>query len=97
MSTSTDLRRIVGAMTKPSLDRNGLVVQAITIDSSSHTDALVTYANHADALVALVEAVEAIRPRLDHELHGAISRRHAEQIGALLNALAAVHAVRSEP
>lgn len=100
---STDLRRIVSAMTErpwfhdsetPTSgfkyvhvgDANGpgqTVAQWLLPPDAS---AIVTLANHADALVALVEAVE----RLAHD-------QNQPAVYAVLGALAAVHAVGSAP
>lgn len=81
--TSTELRRIVGAMTPELIAqvRHDLEFDAHRADTVT---AIVTLANHADAFVKLVEACERWRDGYDI----------AEPI---LAALAAVHATRGTP
>lgn len=96
MTTSTELRRIVGAMTERPWflsEHDGSIrggadpVDDHDVGDADFSDvdmtAVLALANHADALVALVEACE---------------RLHEEQsqpaVYAVMRALAAVHAVK---
>lgn len=111
MSTSTELRRIVGAMTeRPWFARSrflsrvrdssgvGGTLPTNHIGNLAERDdavAIAALANHADALVALVEAVEGYARVVDPE--GFSTRLEAELHGALEDALAAVHAIKETP
>lgn len=113
MSTSTDLRRIVGAMTERPWKRHvspladalgvqhvgavyhgdGYVADCIgSANEAADTHAIAALANHAEALVALVEAVERWR-----HTRASDTRELMAAVRAVDAALAAVHAVRGEP
>lgn len=74
MSYSTELHRIVGAVRNERMEYKREI-------------AIVTLANHADALVALVEACEVV----ERDWPGSCG----PSLGAMKRALAAVHAVHA--
>lgn len=110
MSTSTELRRIVGAMTERPwvvereregwisvFREHGTMVFRGERDPRFAPDAtgITTLANHADALVVLVEACERYVRGIDPEVFS--TRAEANLHYALADALAAVHAVKETP
>lgn len=113
MTTSTELRRIVGAMTErpwfqdsesPTSgfryvhvgDANGPGQTVAQWTLPQDATAIAALANHADALVALVEAVERESAALSAfaARNGAAYANTAKAIESVLGALAAVHAVK---
>ncbi len=92
--TSAELRRIVGAMEHDIVDdlRKDMEFNAYR---KEYIAAIVTLANHADALVALVEACERLAA---YELQGmdlGVGARGA--VLAMRGALLAVHATKVAP
>ena len=94
--TSAELRRIVGAMTERPFCMCG--VGRFASEPCAGCLAKRTIANHADALVALVEAVEGVT-KLGTLLRTTVGTAAAEFSvwERMTAALAAVHAIRSEP
>lgn len=118
--TSAELRCIVEAMTSAPWRMDHLdmrspsgyrVLRISGFEAAADIESIVTIANHADALVALVEAVErraeagrAYNERMSQTIrdgHGPPQRLWVSEClqadEAIAEALAAVHAVRSTP
>lgn len=108
--TSADLRRLVVAMTERPWEANGrdvrcakgLFAELLDVnhigDSEQNAAAIAALANHADALVALLDACEGVA-KLGSLLHTTVGTPASEFSvwERMISALAAVHAIKEAP